>query len=48
MTFTQLAFYFFAAVLVFAAGMVVTIRNPVKAALFLVLCLVIAFVPGGY
>jgi len=37
MTFTQLAFYFFAAVLVFAAGMVVTIRNPVKAALFLVL-----------
>ena len=37
MTFTQLAFYFFSTVLVFAAGMVVTIRNPVKAALFLVL-----------
>ena len=37
MTFLQFAFYFFAAVLVFAAGMVVTIRNPVKAALFLVL-----------
>ena len=37
MTFTQLAFYFFSSVLVFAAAMVVTIRNPVKAALFLVL-----------
>ena len=37
MTFTQLAFYFFATVLIFAAAMVVTIRNPVKAALFLVL-----------
>lgn len=30
-------FYFFSAVLVFAATMVITIRNPVKAALFLVL-----------
>ncbi|WP_455221694.1 NADH-quinone oxidoreductase subunit J [Kaarinaea lacus] len=30
-------FYFFAAVLVFAAGMVITVRNPVFAALFLVL-----------
>ena len=37
MSFTQITFYFFAAVLVFAATMVVTIRNPVKAALFLVL-----------
>ena len=37
MTFIQFAFYFFAAVLVFAAAMVVSIRNPVKAALFLVL-----------
>ncbi len=37
MTFVQFCFYFFAAVLVFAAGMVVTIRNPVKSALFLVL-----------
>lgn len=37
MTFLQLCFYFFGAVLVFAAGMVVTIRNPVKSALFLVL-----------
>ena len=37
MTFLQFTFYLFATVLVFAAGMVVTIRNPVKAALFLVL-----------
>ncbi len=37
MTFEQLVFYFFSAVLIFAATMVVTIRNPVKAALFLVL-----------
>jgi NADH-quinone oxidoreductase subunit J len=37
MQFTQYAFYFFATVLVFAAFMVITIRNPVKAALFLVL-----------
>ena len=34
---SQYAFYFFASVLVFAAFMVITIRNPVKAALFLVL-----------
>jgi NADH-quinone oxidoreductase subunit J len=37
MTFVQFCFYIFSAVLVFAAGMVVTIRNPVKSALFLVL-----------
>jgi NADH-quinone oxidoreductase subunit J len=37
MDFTQYVFYFFASVLVFAAFMVITIRNPVKAALFLVL-----------
>lgn len=37
MEFTQYVFYFFAAVLVFAAFMVITIRNPVQAALFLVL-----------
>jgi len=37
MNFTGLAFYFFASVLVFAAAMVVSIRNPVKSALFLVL-----------
>ena len=37
MTFLQLAFYVFSAILVFAATMVVTIRNPVKSALFLVL-----------
>jgi NADH-quinone oxidoreductase subunit J len=37
MTFTELVFYFFAGVLLFAATMVITIRNPVKSALFLVL-----------
>jgi NADH-quinone oxidoreductase subunit J len=37
MEFTQYVFYFFASVLVFSALMVITIRNPVKAALFLVL-----------
>jgi NADH-quinone oxidoreductase subunit J len=37
MMFEQLVFYFFSAVLIFAAAMVITIRNPVKAALFLVL-----------
>ncbi len=37
MEFKQFIFYFFSAVLVFAAAMVITIRNPVKAALFLVL-----------
>ena len=37
MTFTQLTFYLFSAVLVFAATMVITMRNPVKCALFLVL-----------
>ncbi len=37
MTFVQFSFYLFSAILVFAAGMVVTIRNPVKSALFLVL-----------
>ena len=37
MGFEQIVFYFFATVLVFAAFMVITIRNPVKAAMFLVL-----------
>jgi NADH-quinone oxidoreductase subunit J len=37
MNFPQLLFYLFAGVLLFAATMVITIRNPVKAALFLVL-----------
>ena len=37
MTFLQFTFYFFSAVLIFAAAMVVSVRNPVKAALFLVL-----------
>lgn len=33
----QIIFYFFAILLVFAAGMVITVKNPVHAALFLVL-----------
>jgi NADH-quinone oxidoreductase subunit J len=37
MTFEQLVFYVFSAILLFAASMVVTVRHPVKAALFLVL-----------
>ena len=37
MTFLQLIFYIFAAVLVGASLMVITVRNPVRAALFLVL-----------
>jgi NADH-quinone oxidoreductase subunit J len=37
MEFKQIIFYVFAAMLVFAATMVITQRNPVKAALFLVL-----------
>jgi len=37
MGFSAISFYFFAAVLIFAAGMVVTVRNPVLSALFLVL-----------
>ncbi len=42
MTFESLVFYFFSAVLLWSAAMVVTIRNPVKAALFLVLAFVSA------
>lgn len=37
MSFAQLAFYSFSAVLIFAAAMVITVRNPVRAVLFLVL-----------
>ena len=37
MEFKQLVFYAFAGILVFASAMVITIRNPVKSALFLVL-----------
>ena len=37
MEFKQIVFYFFSTVLVFAATMVITVRNPVRAALFLVL-----------
>ncbi len=40
MTLEQGIFYFFAAILVFAAFRVITARNPVHAALFLVLCFV--------
>ncbi len=40
MTFFQLTFYFFASVSVLAALAVVTVKNPVKAALFLVLSFV--------
>lgn len=37
MSFEQIVFYFFAAVLIFSAGAVITVRNPVHAALFLIL-----------
>jgi len=37
MTFEQAIFYVFSTIMVFAASMVVTVRHPVKAALFLVL-----------
>ena len=37
MTFLDFAFYAFSAILIFAALMVITVRNPVRAALFLVL-----------
>ena len=37
MSFEQIVFYFFSAVLVFSAGAVITVRNPIHAALFLVL-----------
>ena len=40
MTFYQLCFYFFASIVVLAAAAVVTVKNPVKAALFLVLAFV--------
>src|SRR3970040_539962 len=42
MTFQLGVFYFFATVLIFASSMVITVRNPVKAALFLVLAFVSA------
>jgi len=41
-SFAHGAFYVFAAILLFAATMVVTVRNPVRAALFLVLAFVSA------
>lgn len=42
MTFQAVVFYFFSAMLLCSAAMVVTIRNPVKAVLFLVLAFVSA------
>lgn len=42
MEFKQLVFYIFAGLLIFASTMVITIRNPVKSALFLVLAFVSA------
>ncbi|MCW8827028.1 MAG: NADH-quinone oxidoreductase subunit J [Gammaproteobacteria bacterium] len=37
MSFEQIIFYIFSAILVFAATMMVTVRNPVRAAMFLIL-----------
>ena len=37
MSFEQIVFYFFSAILLLSAGAVITVRNPVHAALFLVL-----------
>ena len=42
----KLIFYGFAVILLFAATMVVTIRNPVKAALFLILAFLAVLVFG--
>jgi NADH-quinone oxidoreductase subunit J len=42
MEFKQIVFWFFSTVLVLSAAMVITVRNPVKAALFLVLAFVSA------
>jgi NADH-quinone oxidoreductase subunit J len=44
MTLTQILFYFFSAIAIFSASMVVMARNPVRAVLFLVLTF---FVTGG-
>jgi NADH-quinone oxidoreductase subunit J len=40
MSFEQILFYLFSAVLVLSASAVITVRNPVHAAMFLVLCFV--------
>ncbi|HEY9148644.1 MAG TPA: NADH-quinone oxidoreductase subunit J, partial [Gammaproteobacteria bacterium] len=40
MSFEQIVFYLFSAILVASAGGVITVRNPVHAALFLVLCFI--------
>jgi len=42
MEFKEIVFYGFGALMIFAAAMVITVRNPVKAALFLVLAFVCA------
>jgi NADH-quinone oxidoreductase subunit J len=40
MSFEQILFYVFSSVLILSAGAVITVRNPVHAAMFLVLCFV--------
>lgn len=40
MSFEQIVFYLFSAILVASAGGVITVRNPVHAAMFLVLCFI--------
>lgn len=40
MSFEQLLFYIFSTILVLSAGAVITVRNPIHAAMFLVLCFV--------
>ena len=40
MSFEQILFYLFSTILVLSAGAVITVRNPVHAAMFLVLCFV--------
>ncbi|MFO7592679.1 MAG: NADH-quinone oxidoreductase subunit J [Pseudomonadota bacterium] len=40
MSFEQLVFYLFSAILVLSAGGVISVRNPVHAALFMVLCFI--------
>jgi NADH-quinone oxidoreductase subunit J len=40
MSFEQILFYIFSSVLVLSAGAVITVRNPVHAAMFMVLCFI--------
>ena len=46
MSFLQFSFYFFSAVMLTAAIRVVTVNNPVKAALYLVLAFLVQPVSG--